>query len=432
MFEPFTDHRISRLLTAVTVLLLFAQTLFAQTHEKSIKLAIIDIDGNTSRDSTDIHYFVEKGIRLHGGDRVQLLPIDLVLNAGGNEMDLRNVALGREAYQKGLNSYDMGDCEDAIDLLGQAGTYFEQSHAFLTSIQEYTDAVIKQGLCLTRLRNHKAAIRLFQAALVVNPKIRLDVPGKTPRSWNKARDKLLDRKLFSISVGSTSSHARVLVDGRYRGVTPAFRPHLRRGGHFVQVERQGYVRQGYRVAAPRRHRKKTVHQAVALQEARKHRNLLQLLPDIQREFEDGGSQAGAATMRLSNLLLVDYIALFRASGNSNNKTVTVALYNLTTGQELNRKQIQVNWAERSKVARTSVSSLMQSLIDVPFETYVAPIQPVNPQKDSGDSVFTTWWFWTAVGVVALGGIVGLAVGLAPEDDPSGLSNDGNGSVLLRF
>jgi len=416
----------------VVCLCFVAAPLHAQTHQKTINLAIIDVDGNTSRDSTDIHYFVEKGIRLYGGNRVQLLPTDLVLHAGENETDLQNIALGRDSMDKGLEAFALDNCEDAVDLLGQAATYFEQSHAFLDSIQEYLDALVKQGLCLDRMGNKKAARRLFQAALVVNPKFRLDDESNPPRNWEKARDKLLDKRLFSISVGDDQSHARVMVDGRYRGVTPAFRPHLRRGTHFVKVERQGYVRQGYRINAPRRKRKKTVHQSIALQETRKHQNLLQLLPQIREEFERKEAKAGPVTSRLSNLLLVDYIALFRATGPSQNKTLTVALYNLTTGQELNRKQIPLNWADRSKVARASVTDLMRALLDVPFETYVAPVEPIKPPEDSGDSVFKTWWFWTAVGVATLGGIVGLAVGLAPEDETTGLSKDGNGSVLLRF
>ncbi len=427
-----TRRRLEILVIVVAALCCVVGTAHAQTHQKTINLAIIDVDGNTSRDSTDIHYFVEKGIRLYGGNRVQLLPTDLVLNAGENETDLQNIALGRDSMDKGLEAFAADNCEDAVDLLGQAATYFEQSHAFLDSIQEYLDTLVKQGICLDRMGNRRAAIRLFQAALVINPKLRLDDESDPPRSWEKARDKVLDKKLFSISVGKAQAHSRVMVDGRYRGVTPAFRPHLRRGTHFVKVERQGYVRQGYRINAPRRMRKKTVHKAVTLQETRKHRNLLQLLPMIREEFERGNAQAGPVTLRLSNLLLVDYIALFRATGPSKNKTLTVALYNLTTGQELNRKQIPLNWATRSKVARASVSELIRSLLDVPFETYVAPIEPVKPPEEPGGSIFKTWWFWTAVGVATLGGIVGLAVGLAPEEESTGLTEDGNGSVLLRF
>ena len=137
-------------------------------------------------------------------------------------------------------------------------------------------------------------------------------------------------------------------------------------------------------------------------------------------------------MRLQKLLLVDYVALFRATGPSERKRVELALYDLTTGRQLNRLETTVNWAERSKATRNEMVDLAGRLVDVTFETYVPPVDDVAQQGNAGDSVFNTWWFWTAVGVVTLGGIVGLAVGLTPEDDPDGLSKDGNGSLLLRF
>ncbi len=427
--------RVCPLVLAPIILLVgvVAGPVFAQTHTKTVKVAVIDADDNTTRDATDIHYFVEKGIRVRrGGQHVELLPIDYVLNAGGYELDLQNIAMGHDAFKRGMASYDAGNCDEAVELLGEAAVYFEQFHAFLDTLDDYTTTLVRQGVCLARLGEKRAASRMFQKALVIRPKLVLSGAPDAKRTWNNAKKAMRGVRLSSISVDTIPQGARVLIDGRYRGVSPAYRPHLRRGNHYVQVVRQGYGRIGRRIDTSGKRRQSKFRESVRLEPASQQRSLSNLLLNIRTEFVQGGDQAGQSIMRLQKLLLVDYVALFRATGRSERKRVELALYDLTTGRQLNRLETTVNWAERSKATRNEMVDLAGRLVDVTFETYVPPVDDVAQQGGAGDSVFNTWWFWTAVGVVTLGGIVGLAVGLTPEDDPDGLSKDGNGSLLLRF
>jgi len=407
-------------------------TVMGQTHTKTVKVAVIDADDNTSRDATDIHYFVEKGIRVNGGANVALLPIDYVLNAGGYVLDLQNIAMGRDAFEQGIASYNADNCEETVDLLGQAATYFEQSHAFLDTLDDYTTTLVRQGMCLGRLGERREAARVFQKALVIRPKLVLSNASGAKSAWARAKKAMRGVRLSSISVDTIPQGARVLIDGRYRGVSPAHRPHLRRGNHYVQVVRQGYGRVGRRIDTSGKRRQSKYRESVSLVPASKQRSLTNLLLNIRTEFAQDGEQAGQSIMRLQKLLLVDYVALFRATGRSEQKRVEIALYDLTTGRQLNRLETTVNWAERSKSTRNALVELSGRLVDVKFETYVPPVGDLTQGVDTGDGIFSTWWFWTAVGVVTLGGIVGLAVGLTPEDDPDGLSKDGNGSILLRF
>lgn len=50
-----------------------------------------------------------------------------------------------------------------------------------------------------------------------------------------------------------------------------------------------------------------------------------------------------------------------------------------------------------------------------------PRRPPEPQpvaRDDDGSILTRWWFWTAVGVVAVGGGVGIYVATRPDDPPA--------------
>lgn len=59
---------------------------------------------------------------------------------------------------------------------------------------------------------------------------------------------------------------------------------------------------------------------------------------------------------------------------------------------------------------------------------LAPLGTSNTASASGDSIFTKWWFWTAVGVVVAGGVT-AAVLLTPSNDPP---NGSLGTVTLEL
>ncbi len=406
----------------------------AHAADRAVRLAVVDVDGNSSADSTDIHYFVEKGIRKSDAG-VELMPLDDVLDAGARATDVQNVAFGDEASDAGMKAFAAGDCEETLDQLGQAITYYEQSMAFLSGFDRFVDALVHQGVCLARAGNKKAAQQVLARAFTVDRKLKFDRFPAQQALFEQARKTVNNRKLSSIAVATSPDGARVFVNGGYRVIATDYRPGLRRGVHFVRVERQGYGRVGVKVDTSRG--KTDAKVDLSIKSARKKPLLENLLPGLQTEL--GQKEAGASTARLQGLLLVDYVVLFRASGPSGKKRVELALYNLVSGQLLNKVSGTVDWDARDKPAKNAVIALARELVSVELQTLVKvdpgvdpDPRPVNGGEDGG--IVTKWWFWTAIGAVVLTGTtVGLVLGLQTDDNaPAGLPEDGNGAFILRF
>lgn len=411
------------------VCLLTAGVAGAADKPPVVRVAVLDVDGNSTSDSTDIHYFVQKGLRL-SKKNVQVTPLDDVLNAGANATAIQNVAFGLEALAAGREAFKASNYEEASEQTGQAVTYFEQSFAFLGDPDLYLDALVLQGVALARDNAKKASLQVLTKAFVVNRKLDFEKYTAEKTLFEKARKKAQGSKPTSITVVTNPDSSRVFVDGRYRGVAPAFRPALSAGLHFVRAERQGYGRIGKQASTNSDDPDQKVE--FQLKAARKKAALESFLPELRAEF--GRPEAGQTTARLQKLLLVDYVVLFRATGESNSKHVEMTFYNLVSGQRLNQLSATVDWSARDRNAKNAVIEAAQNLVDVNLSTRVTIIDhAVTPAREDDGGVVTKWWFWTAIGgVVLAGAAVGLALGLQPDEAPAGLDKDGNGALLLRF
>jgi hypothetical protein len=440
--RPMRSHPRRLRLIASTTCAFF--TLFSATgafavdpKKRTVRVALVDVDGNATGDSTDIHYFVEKGVRTSTAP-IELMALDDVLNAGAQATDIQNIAFGDEALDNGMKAFAQGDCDEALDQLGQAVTYYEQSMAFLGHFDRFVTVLVHQGICLSRTGHKKPAGEILERAFTVQSKLKFDSFPQEKALFERARKRVRGKALSSIAVSSSPDGARVFVNGRYRGVAPAYRPGLRRGVHFVRVERQGYGRRGIKVDTSSGTADAKVD--LSIKSARKKPLLESLLAGLQTEF--GAEQAGTNIARLQGLLLVDYVILYRASGASTKKKVELVLYDLVSGSRLNQVSGTADWDARSRAAKNAVISLTQELLSVELTTLVTvdPNPGVEPNPDpdpepggGGDSIVNKWWFWTAIGAVVLAGTtVGLVLGLQTDDAPSGLGEDGNGALILRF
>lgn len=428
------SRRSRRQAVAISTAILFTLTTVtgATAEPKLVRLALVDVDGNTSTDSTDIHYFLEKGIRT-SKKKVQLMALDSVLNAGAQANDIQNIVFGTESLALGMKAFNSGNCEEAIDQLSQAVTYFEQSFAFLDTPASYLAALVHQGVCLARTGSTASAKQVLYKAFVVRPRLDFSAYAKEKALFEEARSKVRDRELSSVTVTTLPVGSRVFVDGGYRGVSPAYRPGLRRGIHFVRVERQGYARVGLKSNTKLQKAGDSDVKLEIKQEAAARKSVLDgLLGGLRTEL--GQPEAGPSIERLKSLLLVDYIVLFRTSGASDAKIVEVSLYNLATGSLLKKVKGTVNWAQRDKAAKNAVIALAHELLDTELQKLVTVVTPGNGGgKTSSGGVHTKWWFWTIIGAVVLGTTVGLAVGLQPEEEKPGLpEEDGKGALILRF
>jgi hypothetical protein len=427
-------QRHKRQLVATFTALFFSASLLlpsiASARSPVVRIALIDINGNTNSDAADIHYFVEKGIR-QAGPNIQLSPLDDVLNAGAQADDIQRIAFGQESLILGLEAFKRADYAGAIDQLEDTCTRFEQSFAFLPDTKQYLRALVHFGVALVRSKQRKAGIQILEKAFVLKPKLNFAEFQSEYSEFVAAKAAARARDTSEIVVATTPDGSRVFVDGGYRGVSTLVRRGRRKGVHFIRVERQGYARVGKMIDTRRiGKRKTTIKLEITLTEARKKALLDNLLPTLRVEF--GDTSTGPGLQRIQNLLLLDHVILLRCSGVSNNMLVELALYNLNSGRLLKALKLTVDWSSRKKrnSFKNKVVSATKKLLNVDLHTVVKV--PKKGTTQTGGSIFSTWWFWTAVGVVTVGTTVGIIYALQPDEPKPGLPNDGNGAMILRF
>ncbi|MFT5429944.1 MAG: tetratricopeptide (TPR) repeat protein [Myxococcota bacterium] len=430
---PATRHTLSSIGLAVTSVVL-AMGVCGEARASDPRLAVIDIDGNTTSDATDIHYFIEKGVRLSEA-KVTEVPLDDVLNAGAYATDIQNIAFGTRELEAGLKEYSKGNCSKASERFDQAITVFERSFAFVEDPDVYLRALLNHSACLDETGNSSAAKLVLKKALVLDP--RMD-PKRYPGNrslFNAALKSVRESELSSVTVGTDPQGGRVFVDGRFRGVAPAIRPGLRQGVHFVRVERQGFGRVGRTVRTTPDGDGKDIDLELEQTAVRKHAVLAGLLQGLRDDIGKQDLPKESAVSRLNSVLLVDFAVLFRAVGPSEAKKITVALYDVRTGRLLKQTSGTLDWSARNRAAKNAVIALAKDLMAVELKSVIAvDTIPIDDDPDTASSgIHTKWWFWTIIGAVAVGTTVGLVVGLQPDDSgPEGLSSDGNGSVILSF
>jgi len=83
------------------------------------------------------------------------------------------------------------------------------------------------------------------------------------------------------------------------------------------------------------------------------------------------------------------------------------------GFESFRRELTVEQGERVEVVAALLP--LRPVVEPPAEPPVGPLEP-PPEEPEDDSVATSWWLWTIVGVVVAGGAVTAGVLLWPSDE----------------
>ncbi|HIN87029.1 MAG TPA: hypothetical protein EYN06_11140, partial [Myxococcales bacterium] len=196
------ERQIIATLTAIIFASSLVLPVIAMADPPRTRVVLVDVDGNNDSVTTDIHYFVEKGIRLSGRN-VQLSPLDAVLNAGAQAQDIQNIAFGQDALDQGLSAFKRQDYEEATDQLSQAATYFEQSFAFLDDTSQYIKTLIHHGVSLLRSGDSKVGTQVLEKAFVLKPKLKSTKFPNEAQAFETARSNAKNRDLSTIVVATS-------------------------------------------------------------------------------------------------------------------------------------------------------------------------------------------------------------------------------------
>jgi tetratricopeptide (TPR) repeat protein len=111
-----------------------------------------------------------------------------------------------------------------------------------------------------------------------------------------------------------------------------------------------------------------------------------------------------------------------------------ASFSLIVGDHVLEFQAQGRLSERRAISiRGGEQTVLQVVLPTPAVEQVAP--PPAPLSNHRDDRITPlrkkWWLWTAVGVVAAGAAVGIALAARPDEQRAGVSGGTTNTVLVN-
>jgi hypothetical protein len=242
----------------------------------------------------------------------------------------------------------------------------------------------------------KKAQESFARALVFNPSLTLDeqVYGKDARkAFEKAQQAASSRASGPLTVTSTPGGAEVLVDAKAVGLTPLGQPLTAPvGRHLVTLSRAGYAPSGaFADVTPG-----GASVDVTLPPLEGYAAAVQAATQLTQ----GGFSSGkvpAAARQLADMMKSRFLVLAVKRGDR----TPLEVWDVETGNRLTDLS----------AADEALASTAARVKDFMARPAPAAPPPALAKEAPGvrAPIYKTWWFWTAVGVVAVGGATAAGV-----------------------
>jgi hypothetical protein len=354
---------------------------------------------------------------------------DLVL---GRPEDSSAPSRAKELYRKGREAYDNLELELAVKLLRMAARDLDARMDEVMDHDLLTDVYIYWGSALVLSGNKKQGEKIYRRLLVLHPDAQLDsmvFPPSLAATFNRIANEVQNSATGGLRVDPSTLGAEVWVDGAFRGIGPVTLERLVEGEHIIRLVRRGHRNWG---------RKKSVH--ANSQEV--IRQGLKPLPGFERLNGLGvqlADAAGSETYPRAAGELMDWMGVERAffilvESGTEGLAVRAYYYDRLSQSRLKAQKKVFDPGDPS--FDDMINLFCTTLyMDVSGQVIAGTGKSAGVgtevtgyrEEEKGESIGSSWWLWTAIGVVAAGG-VGLALYLilGGEDDP------GEGEVIFRF
>lgn len=235
----------------------------------------------------------------------------------------------------------------------------------------------------------------FAQALIDDPETTLDARTygtDAKKVFDKAKKEVAGRGQGAIHVETTPGGADVYIHGERTGLSPlSDAPIFTVGHHLVTATRAGYEPAGAIVDLP----KDGASTSLKLKPAQNYGEVRSVANDVVASGVGSGKVPGGAK-RLGELMKSRYLVVAKVSDGAG----TLEVWDVETSNQINALSISDEASLASAVAK--VKQFMASPSPV-----VAAAASTNTQTSQeatlSEPIFTKWWFWTAVGVVVVGG-----------------------------
>lgn len=383
----------------------------------------------------DVQVSVQRdlGEALRKNARLDMKDLDVRLAEFAQELPFDQVELARTTLQKGRDALFKMEIDGAILQLSDA---VDQLIAVLPYIkkQELADAMMAVAIAHFQKGKTPAMQQALRRLFVWRPNYTADpsqVPPQMLEAVEAARQQVAQLPRADLRVSSEPTGAQIFVDGDYIGVAPLTVPGLAVGEHYVTLKKLGYKR-GLRVAQVKEGGGSPV--VGKLSRSDKYLLVEQALLKVAPQL--GQSPIDSVVDNLRETLFLDqtvFVKLRKLTGDD--VELSAYLYDLRSRQLISKQvsNVRVLASVPQSGALASAADRLYSGVD--YEGGLrAPVDAPPPAPADTRPLYKRWWFWAAVGVIAVGTVTAVAVVASQRNTscPSGHVCTGSIGLSLSY
>lgn len=363
----------------------------------SVTSVIITEGGASAAQATTISIGIRRAVESMQGIRYAD-PVDLLSTSSLPE----DVQLALDDLDLIADAIRSGNAREAAEHSARAVAAFETNLSAVRRAALF-DAYMLDALAHCRMDERRRCIQGFERVLTFRESAEYDstrYPVNFAQLFEETRSRVTAGPRSSLRVTTNPEGAEVFVDGASYGASPVVVDNLLAGDHYVTVKAVGYEKLVARATVRAR---ETEAASLLLQPIARALLLERDLARIPSEL--GEERAGPVISGLSGYLFAAQIVLGLVSESPNGELdVGLYLYDLRTHFLLSEKHATIPASgETLESARALTEVLyqgvdLQGAVEAPDVDSNAPtvVEPARP-------LWKRWWFWTAIGVVAVSG-----------------------------
>ena len=347
---------------------------------------------------------------LRRNPRLEMKDLDTRLADFAQETPQDQVDEGRRLLDEGQKALTARDLASAAKLLRGSVEVLGKVLPFIKK-QELAESMMAYAVTLCESGDKKGCRAQFQRLLTWRTDQKYE-PARYPERYlglfEEVRKELDKARRGSLEIRTDPPAAQAYIDGRYVGVTPASAEGLLSGEHFVTLKREGY-RKAVQAVNVSTKVQGTIE--VKLERSGKFLLVEQALTALERSL--GHDVLDADVDNLKEVLFIDHAVFVRARRASPGRIRLEAyLYDLRSRRRLATETHEIADNEGEKLLTQQGAALY---MNVRYDTELeAPKDEPIPlaARQRRQPVYKRWWFWTVIGVVAVG--VGVTAGVVTE------------------
>ena len=369
----------------------------SKASQGSVAVVIVSKDISAAEAAATFESALAKGIDGDG----RLASVDLLKAVGGALPEAQTDPKVQEAFTKGKDAFDSLD-------LDTASTEFMSGLKLLVGAPlTAKPAEVARSLTwigASYLLNGAAgkAAESFSRATIMAPSFVPDANEFSPdvlAAFNDAKAKVASGPKGNLTVTSSASPARVLVDGTDRGIAPVTFNGLPAGRHHVAVESRGHAPWAAFVEVSAGGTATAAAEIPALADAGPFNNNLEL---AQGELKE--TKPGPGVRELASQLQARYVVIGVArSGVGASSSIELVAFDVSAERRAVglKKDVRVGSPSFDSDTRTLASRVVDGLLKPEAAVAEASSVPLTERS----------WFWPTVGAVGGAIVVGAVAGI---------------------